>query len=142
NKDKKIPKGKTVKQLDADGIERMNAEDESGERAFLLTQVNPATGERELMPFKAEAITSSWIQTMNNHVDNFNKRNQDEPLKKMGYIYKEPNIGERLRLRGYNQQLDRNIQSVVTRQIALDNAKELDGSSLNKLYHGEVYNMR
>lgn len=142
NKDKKIPKVKTVKQLDADGIERMYAADESGEKPFLFPQVNPATGERELMPFKAEAITSSWIQTMNNHVDNYNKRNPDAPLEKMGYIYKEPNIGERLRLRGYNQQLDRNIQSVVTRQIALDNVKELDGSSLNKLYHGEVYNMR
>lgn len=55
---------------------------------------------------------------------------------------KEPTLRDSLRLRGFDQGLDQQIHGVLQKQVLQNDTDTRDNTSLNKLYHGDIYASR
>lgn len=103
-----------------------------------------------LMPFQTkkgkylreERFPEEEILRLNSRIDEYNKNNPNQKLAKVATVEVERTLKDRLRLRGYEQTLNQQLEATIARQILQDTSHSIDNTSLNKLYHGDVYGMR
>src|SRR5699024_8885148 len=79
---------------------------------------------------------------INNNKKEYNKYNHEDMLHLRGTEEKERTLRDRLRLKGYEQSLQTQLDATIARQVIVDDEYSLDNTSLNKLYHGDVYGIR
>lgn len=91
---------------------------------------------------RAERFPEDEIVRLNARIDDYNAKHKDNPLAKVDTVEVERTLRDRLRLRGYEQSLNQQLEATVARQVLQDTSHSIDNTSLNKLYHGDVYGMR
>lgn len=141
-KDKPIIKPLTTMAEDSKGIEREYIADADGNPLYIYN--SDGTNKRKVEAYK---IGQKELGMLNKHIQNVREKNlgNEEFLKNVkdfGYYEAMPELGDRIRLRGYEQQLHRGVNAVITSQVVLGDNRATDGSILNKYYHGDVYGYR
>lgn len=91
---------------------------------------------------RAERFPEEELFRMNDRIKAYNKANPDDTLPFIAIEEKERTLRDRLRLRGYEQSLQTQLEATIARQVILDDNHSINNTSLNKLYHGDVYGIR
>lgn len=91
---------------------------------------------------RAERFPEDELLRMNDRIQAYNKANPEDTLPFIAIEEKERTLRDRLRLRGYEQSLQQQLESTIAKQVIFDDNFSLDNTSLNKLYHGDVYGIR
>ncbi|WP_341775915.1 hypothetical protein [Staphylococcus hyicus] len=71
-----------------------------------------------------------------------NERNPNNPYLEIATEEVQKSLKDRLRLKGFDQSIKQQLESVVSKQVLQDTNFSLGNTSLNKLYHGDVYGIR
>lgn len=91
---------------------------------------------------RPERFPENEVVRFNNRIKSYNKSNPDDMLPLIATEEKERTLRDRLRLKGYEQSLQTQLDATIARQVIVDDEYSLDNTSLNKLYHGDVYGIR
>lgn len=91
---------------------------------------------------REERFPEEEILRLNARIEDYNKNHPEQKLAKVATVEVERTLRDRLRLRGYEQTLNQQLEATIARQILQDTSHSIDNTSLNKLYHGDVYGMR
>ncbi len=91
---------------------------------------------------RPERMPEEKLAEFNRKVEVNNTKYPDTPLQKIATKEVERSLRDRLRFTGFNQSLDQQLESVISRQALQDQEYSIDNTSLNKLYHGDVYGIR
>lgn len=92
--------------------------------------------------FKKEQFPESILKRQIASIEKRNKQNPENPMPMIGTVEKRPSLRDAIRVRGFEQSLQQNIEAVVARQVLQGDTSYKDTVSLNKLYHGDVYGTR
>ncbi|EHT3670506.1 hypothetical protein KXP69_002277 [Staphylococcus pseudintermedius] len=104
----------------------------------------------ELIPFKTpkgtfvrpELFPEERLNEYNRSVSIYNEQNPENKLQLVASKEVERTLRNRLRFKGFEQTLKQQLEALVSKQILQDNTYSLDNTSMNKLYHGDVYGIR
>ena len=92
---------------------------------------------------RPERLPEEELIKINKKIDEFNQNNPNKQVASIGTVEVEKSLRNRLRFRGYEQSLNQQLESIVSKQaLQQENDLSLDNTGLNKLYHGDVYGMR
>src|SRR5699024_10278564 len=91
---------------------------------------------------RPERFPENEVVRFNNRIKSYNKSNRDDMLPLIATEEKERTLRDRLRLKGYEQSLQTQLDATIARQVIVDDEYSQDNTSLNKLYHGDVYGIR
>lgn len=91
---------------------------------------------------RPERFPENEVVRFNKRIKSYNKSNPDDMLPLIATEEKERTLRDRLRLKGYEQSLQTQLDATIARQIIVDDEYSVDNTSLNKLYHGDVYGIR
>lgn len=130
------PKTMTIEDNNGNEVEVVASTDKDANGNPIPFQTNKG---KYLRP---ERFPEDEIRRLNGRIDDYNAKNEDSPLAKVETIEVERTLRDRLRLRGYEQSLNQQLEATVARQVLQDTSHSIDNTSLNKLYHGDVYGMR
>lgn len=104
----------------------------------------------ELVPFKTpkgtfvrpELFPEERLSEYNRHVSVYNEQHPDNKLQLVASKEIERTLRSRLRFKGFEQTLTQQLEALISKQILQDNTYSQDNTSMNKLYHGDVYGIR
>lgn len=91
---------------------------------------------------RPEMLPEEKLQEFNEKVSIYNRKNPNQQLPTVATEEVQRTLRDRLRFKGYDQTLKQQIESLVSRQALQDFEYGRDNTSLNKLYHGDVYGIR
>lgn len=91
---------------------------------------------------RPERLPEEKLSEFNRKVDIYNTQHPEKPIQKIATKEVQRTLRDRLRFKGYNQSLNQQLESLVSRQALQEADYSIDNTSLNKLYHGDVYGIR
>lgn len=92
---------------------------------------------------RPERLPEEELIRINSEIELFNQDKEDkDKLSKIDSEDKERTLRDRLRLKGYRQNLSQQLDATIARQVLQEENHSVDNTSLNKLYHGDVYGIR
>lgn len=91
---------------------------------------------------RADRLPEDELIRLNTAIDSYNSQHQDAPLPKVDTLEVKRTLKDRLRLKGFDQNFNKQLNATLARQILQEDDHSVDNVSLNKLYHGDVYGMR
>lgn len=91
---------------------------------------------------RPERMPEEKLSDFNRKVDIYNSKHPEKPMQKVATKEVQRTLRDRLRFKGYDQSLNQQLESLVSRQALQDHDYSIDNTSLNKLYHGDVYGIR
>lgn len=111
-----------------------------GKEVVADTEGKPLVVKNKMYP--KDIFTEDVLKSQIDKVKNHNIKNPNNPLPMIGTKEVKPTLRESIRVRGFDQSLEQNIEAIVARQVLQNETSYKDNVSLNKLYHGDVYGTR
>lgn len=92
---------------------------------------------------RPERLPEEELIRINSEIELYNQGKDDvDKLAEIASVDKERTLRDRLRLKGYRQNLTQQLDATIARQVLQEENHSIDNTSLNKLYHGDVYGIR
>lgn len=91
---------------------------------------------------RPERLPEEKLNEFNQKVEVYNAKHPEQPAQFIATKEVQRTLRDRLRFKGYDQSLNQQLESLISKQALQDYEYSVDNTSLNKLYHGDVYGMR
>ncbi|MCA1235791.1 hypothetical protein [Staphylococcus aureus] len=91
---------------------------------------------------RPELLPEDKLVSFNQKVLDYNRKHPDKELPTVAIKEEKRTLRDRLRFKGYDQSLKQHIDSLISKQVLQEDNYSYDNTSLNRLYHGDVYGIR
>lgn len=116
---------------------------EDGREVVADEHGNPLTHPKDKnMMFSKEQFPEHILKAQINSINRRNAARPNDQIPMIGYTTRKPTLRESIRVRGFDQSLEQNLEAIIARQVLQEQSSYKDTTSLNKLYHGDVYGTR
>lgn len=116
---------------------------EDGREVVADENGNPLTHPKDKnMMFSKEQFPEHILKAQINSINRRNALRPNDQIPMIGYTTRKPTLRESIRVRGFEQSLEQNLEAIIARQVLQEQSSYKDTTSLNKLYHGDVYGTR